>query len=610
MSYKKVWLLALAALLFSVLLMSLNLRLRAAAFSDDVSTHLMSTGWHISDGAKTLAEAAPFEKVGTLKQEQKIVLSKRLPATVNQSLCFVTIGYRVEAFVDNQSFYTFGSSLDSKAVWGVKTHLFKIPNGQDGRELRLVFSTNQPEDIAVSQYVLSADAPDIIRTLQKADLINIGFALFYMSIGFFLLISTLVSTVFRKFDLSVLMLALIPLLIGTGIFFNFSIVAFYTRPEAVYWIVNLINLALPVPTLLFVAVDRGWSKSRLLLALAVIQSVFLALWVICNLLEIDFFLNYWFLVLFAAILVSLIVTFMREFRSGNGRPEIAISVITILLTSVLNAYSYFTPGNHDSMDFSLIILAFPVLVLMTGKVVLSSAQREYQITNENMTLRIEGELLYNNYNKIDKYIEETKRIWHDIDKHFAIISSLAGDEEYEELQRYLAHTGYELKKTKNTYLCENKLINAILTDKISEAESCGINVYFTGNLPAKLNIQGNDLCSLLVNMLDNAIEACDKLPHGKEKKIDISIRMKNDFIYFGVLNSSAAVPVMVDEEFVSSKEDKAKHGYGIAIMRNIARKYDGTFDVVLAEHSFLVKAALKNAPAPSTDLKRDLAGGI
>ena len=82
-----------------------------------------------------------------------------------------------------------------------------------------MFSTNQPEDIAVSQYVLSADAPDIIRTLQKADLINIGFALFYMSIGFFLLISTLVSTVFRKFDLSVLMLALIPLLIGTGIFF-------------------------------------------------------------------------------------------------------------------------------------------------------------------------------------------------------------------------------------------------------------------------------------------------------------------------------------------------------------------------------------------------------
>ena len=525
------------------------------------------------------------------------MLSKKLPATVDQSLCFVTIGYRVEAFVGDQVIYTFGSFLGSKEVWCVKTHLFKIPKGQDGRELRLVFSTNQPEGIAVSKYVLLADAPDIIRALQKSDLINIGFALFYMSIGFFLLISTLVSTIFRKFDLSVLMLALIPLLIGTGIFFNFSIIAFYAGPEAVYWIVSLINLALPVPTLLFVAVDRGLTKSRLLLALAVAQSVFLALWIVCNLLNLDFFLDYWFLVLFAAISVSFIVTFVREFWSGCGRPEIAVSVITILLTSVINAYSYFTTGSHDTMDFSLIILAFPVLVLMTGKVVLSSAQREYRITNENMTLRIEGELLYNNYNKIDKYIEETKRIWHDIDKHFSVISSLAGNQEYEELKRYLQHTGYDLKKTKDTYLCDNKLINAILTDKITEAEGRGINVHFAGNLPAKLNIQGNDLCSLLVNMLDNAIEACDKLPDGKEKKIDISIRLKNDFMYFGVLNSSAGVPVMTGEEFVTSKEDKAKHGYGIAIMRNITRKYDGAFDIVLAEDSFLVKAALRNAPA-------------
>ena len=599
MSNKKVWLLALVALLFSGLLMYVNLSLRDRALSDNISNGLISTGWHLSDGEKTLAEAASFEKVGTLKRERNVVLSKNLPATIDQSLCFVTIGYKVEAFVDTQGIYTFGSSIDSKAVKGVKTHLFKIPNGQDGRELRLMFYTNQPADIAVSKYILLADPSDIIRALQKSDLINIGFALFYISIGLFLLISTLVSTVFRKFDLSVLMLALIPLLIGIGIFLNLSIIAFYAGPEIVYWIVSIVNLALPIPTLLFVAADRGLAKSRLLLFMAVVQSVFLALWGVFNLVKIDLFLDYWFMALFVAVSVSLMVTFAREFRSGCGRPEIAVSVITILLTSVINFYSYFTTGNHDAMDFSLIILAFPVLVLMIGKVVLRSAQREYQITYENMTLRIEGELLNDNYNKIDKYIEETKQIWHDIDKHFAVISSLASDEEYAELKRYLAHTGYDLKKTKNIYLCANKLVNAILTDKIAEAEDRGISVNFAANLPAKLHVQGNDLCSLLVNMLDNAIEACAKLPNDQEKKMDISIKLKNDFIYFGVFNSSVRTPVREDEEFVTLKEDNAQHGYGIAIMRRIARKYNGAFDVILSENSFFVKVALRNAPKQS-----------
>lgn len=603
MSSRKVWLLALAALCFSGLLMYANLIISNRGLLYNAATRTMSTGWKISGGEKTLCEAADFAKVGSLKNEREVVLAKKLPATVDKSICFVTIGYRMEAFVDDKGIYTFGSSLDSKEVWGVKTHIFKIPDGTDGRELRLVFATNQPGDIAVSKYILLDDTTAIIRALQKSDLMKIAFALLYISIGIFILIFTLVSAFFRRFDLSLLMLALIALLIGIGILLNLSTIAFYTGPEAVYWIVNLINLALPVPTLLFVAVDRGFEKSRPLPAMAAVQSVFLAVWLVCNLLNIDIFLLYWHLVLFVAISASLILTFVREFKSGSGRPEIAVSVIAILLTSVINAYSYFTVGNHDTMDFSLIITAFPVLVLMTGKVVLSSAQREYRILNENMTLRLEGELLYKNYNKTEKYIEETKRIWHDIDRHFSLISSLAGNGEYEELKRYLEHAGYDFKKTKETYLCENKLINAILTEKISEAKGMGINIKFAGNLPEKLNIQGNDLCSLLVNMLDNAIEACGKIPEGNEKKIDISIRMKNDFIYFGVSNSSLVATAMAGEEFVTSKEDKAKHGYGISIMRRIARKYNGAFDVIISENSFFVKAALKNAPSGNSSPK-------
>lgn len=596
MSYRKVWILALIALLFSGLLMHTNLFMSSMGLSSNAAARKIASGWKISNGEKTIYTKAAFGKVGSLKNEKQVVLTKKLPATAEKSISFVTIGYAVKALIDGKAIYNFGSSLDSYEVWGVKTHIFKIPDGKDGRELRLEFSTNQPLDIAASKYILLEEPTEIIKTMLRTDMVKINFALFYISIGLFMLIFSAISIYIKKFDLSLLMLAFIALFIGTGVLFNISFVAFYTGPEFIYWVVSLINLALPIPTLIFVAADKSFVKSRLLVAMALIQGLFLFLWLFCSLYKIDFFLLYWHLPLFAIIAIILIGTFAMEFKSGAGRPEIAVSVTAILLTSVINAYSYFTTGNHDTMDFSLIMLAFPVIVLMTGKVVLSSVQREYRMLNENLALRIEGELLHKNYIQTEKYIEETKLIWHDIDKHFSIISHLARDGEYEELAHYLEHAGYDMKKTKSAYLCENRLVNAILTDKLSEAENKGIKVGFAGNLPKKLHIQGNDLCSLLVNMLDNAIEACGKIPAEKEKKMDVTLGLKNDFVFFGVANSSALAPVMADEDFISAKEDKEKHGYGISIIRRIVQKYNGAFDVIPSENTFIVKAALKNAP--------------
>ncbi|MHB1042488.1 MAG: sensor histidine kinase [Eubacteriales bacterium] len=600
MSYRKVWILALVALLFSGLLMHANLFISNMGLSyNNAAARNMSSGWKISDDVKTLYEDASFEKVGSLKNQKKVVLTKKLPDTADKSMCFVTIGYAVEAFIEGKGFYTFGSSLNSNEVWGVKTHIFKIPDGIEGRELRLEFSTNQPADIAVSKYILLDDADKIIKALLKSDLVKIIFSLFYISIGIFMLIFSLISITlkFRKLDFSMLMLALIALFIGTGILFNIGIIAFLTGPKFVYWSVSLVNLALPVPTLLFVAADKHFEKSRLLFWMALAQGLFLLMWIFCNIFKIDFFLLSWHLYLFALTAILLIGTFAWEFKAGSGRPEIAVSVTAILLTSVINAYSYFTTGNHNTMDFSLIILAFPVLVLMTGKVVLSSLQKEYHMMNENLTLRLEGELLYKNYHQTEKYIEETKMIWHDIDKHFSVISRLAKNEDHDELKHYLEHAGYDMKKTKRAYLCENRLINAILTDKFSEAESKGIQMSFTGNLPEKLHIQGNDMCSLLVNMLDNAIDACSKVPYGKEKKLELTLGMKNDFVYFSVSNSSVDAPVMEGDEFITSKEDKGRHGYGIPIIQRIVRKYNGAFDMIPSQGSLTIRAAFKNAPA-------------
>jgi len=382
---------------------------------------------------------------------------------------------------------------------------------------------------------------------------------------------------------------------GSRILFNISFITLYTGPEFIFWSVNLLNLAIPIPALLFVAADKGFKKSRLLVAMSAIQSSLLLAWLICKVLNVDIFLLYWKIPLFILIAIVFMVTFIREFMTGRGRPEVAAAVLTILAASVIDAQVYYSHGNYYSMEYNLTIYTFPVLVLLTGKVVLNSVQRELRTINEITTLRVEGELLFENYNRIDKYIEETKKIWHDIDKHYSVIGRMAAEDQYDELKSYLKYMGHDMKEAKSSYICDNRLINAILTDKTAEAENAGIIVGFSGNLPENLNIRGNDLCSLFVNMLDNAMEACRRIPSGNIKKMDISLGLKSGFIYFVVSNSSVGTPITEGDELVISNGDKRKQGYGISIMQGITRKYDGAFDIISSEGSFMVRAALKNS---------------
>lgn len=598
MKYKRLWITAIAAGLFSWFLIF--------SFSHNISTGLpnhsnalnMSAGWTISDGEKNIHENSTFDKTGWLKEQNKVILTKLLPETSGRSTSFTTIGYTVEAFIDGRSIYSFGSSPDGNDVWGVKTHIIKIPDGGQGRTLRLELSTDHPANIAISKYILLDDELSIADSLLKSNIIELCFSLLYISIGVFILLYSIISLAFRfkGLDLSFLMLGLIALFMGSRILFNLSFIALHTGPEFVYWSENLLNLVIPVPALLFAAADKGFEKSRTFVVMAAVQSVFLLLWLICKSLKVDIYLLYWNVPLFILTAAVFITAFIREFMAGTGRPEVSASVIAILYGFVIDAQIYFYHGNYYSMDYNKTIYTFPVLVMLTGKVVLNSIQRELRIINENTALRVEGDLLFENYNKINQHIEDTKKIWHDINKHYSVMGRMLAEGEYDELKSYFNYMGHDMKEAKNSYFCDNRLLNAILTDKITEAESKGVQVSFTGNLPGKLHIRGNDLCSLFVNMLDNAIEACMKIPEGEEKKINIALKMKKDFVYFNVSNSSVPVPKADSGNLATSKEDNDKHGYGISIIQRIARKYGGAFNVIPSEGSFTVRAALKNAP--------------
>lgn len=143
---------------------------------------------------------------------------------------------------------------------------------------------------------------------------------------------------------------------------------------------------------------------------------------------------------------------------------------------------------------------------------------------------------------------------------------------------------------------ENFTINAILQNAASQAAQKDISFDSQVHAPKNLAIPEKDLCVLLMNMLDNALEACAKMDSSERRFIRIHIGVKNGFLTVKCENTYVG-ELKKDEQgrFVSLKADKESHGFGIVQMSAVAEKYRSMLDISYSEedHIFTVQTALK-----------------
>ncbi len=120
--------------------------------------------------------------------------------------------------------------------------------------------------------------------------------------------------------------------------------------------------------------------------------------------------------------------------------------------------------------------------------------------------------------------------------------------------------------------CENEVANVVLASKAEEMERDGLEGNFSVVLPQHLPVADTDLCALLGNALDNAMESARKT---QDRKIIVRCRVEKGLFMLRVEN---AVSGEVDPNLETTKADKTAHGFGLAGMREIAARYGGTLD--------------------------------
>lgn len=182
-------------------------------------------------------------------------------------------------------------------------------------------------------------------------------------------------------------------------------------------------------------------------------------------------------------------------------------------------------------------------------------------------------LVETHYVEVENMYKQMRGWRHDYRNHIQTMKALAAKGELEAIKDYLDKLDDDLNTVDTVIKTGNKMTDAIVNSKISLAKSKNINVKADAHVPVELKISEIDLCIVIGNLFDNAIEASLRLPE-KERMIRVYIDIKNTQLYISITNLTAAKKAKkVDGRFTTTKGEG--HGFGLVRVDDIVKRYGG-----------------------------------
>ena len=198
----------------------------------------------------------------------------------------------------------------------------------------------------------------------------------------------------------------------------------------------------------------------------------------------------------------------------------------------------------------------------------------------------EKEILQKYYAEVENMYSRMRGWRHDYRHHIQTMKVHAANREYEEIDRYLDMLDDDLTNVETVIKTGNRMADAILNSKLSLAAQKDIQVKADAKIPVSLTVSELDLCIVIGNLLDNAIEACMELPP-EERLIRIYMEMKGNYLYMALTNTAAGKK---KKSFRSTKGEG--HGFGIARADDIVKKYGGYITRASEDEAFSTEVLL------------------
>jgi len=243
--------------------------------------------------------------------------------------------------------------------------------------------------------------------------------------------------------------------------------------------------------------------------------------------------------------------------------------------------------NFNSIFEILFFVSFVMLgyllvfvgIISSSKIV--SLQYNYKIIENQIDLQRQ------NYKTLNESLEQLHAVKHDMRHHFSAIKAMLDEHKYSQATEYIEQFNQNELSNNISSVCQNFTADSIIKYYISVANSKDIDFIPNLIIPEDIGINSLDLCVVLGNCLENAIEACEKLEANQKKFIKFSSQIVNSHIVFTIINRFEG-KIIKNGDMIQSTKKGEFHGIGFSSVKETVNKYKGNLDIKYSADEFEV----------------------
>lgn len=268
-----------------------------------------------------------------------------------------------------------------------------------------------------------------------------------------------------------------------------------------------------------------------------------------------------------------------------------ITIISIPIGCIIIGIITMQQYNLKSIMVSLILILFNIMVFY----LYDRLQKSYETAYENRMLEQAIESKNTQVKLVKEAEEKISFLRHDFKNHLISIEMYAESNDCNGIIEYI-HSAFDFLKIENQVTHSGNFdVDSILNYKLQEMKQKNVDITCSVNIPCELNIENFDINIILGNLMNNAMEAMDKV----EKKIfSLKISFNSNIIFIHMRNTYDGNEKKSGKCFITTKEDKCLHGIGLKSVEKILKKYNGTLSCFTNKKSnvFVTEAMLYNIP--------------
>lgn len=254
---------------------------------------------------------------------------------------------------------------------------------------------------------------------------------------------------------------------------------------------------------------------------------------------------------------------------------LTVPAITLITLTVYQFYISQLPPNSEIHAYIYISAGGLVFITILVFALFSRLQNQLKIVRDNQSLKLQMLLQEQSISKMEESYNRTRELRHDLKNHLACMNGLISQKDYNALSDYIKTMTDTVEDATYISVCGNSAVDAILNDKLILAQQNNANLRFDVCSLKNTKAKSMDLCIIISNALDNAVEAVKKIEDDEKRYIKLKIAEEESFIVISVINPVKSEPRMRRNLIESDKKDKQNHGIGLKNIKSTAQKYNG-----------------------------------